>query len=267
MFRLSQNRMSMLITILFHSLLIIIFGMIKFDFSIKLPEYVDLVISSGLLRIENADVPKQPSENKVAAGKPENSVNRQLLDQVLKKESNVPVDLPKRLTNRQEMTTKKFDEKKNETEINPLKTVKNDITLPDDTGIKDVLEYKGTDSKAEREIGDKGDLTEALPSSNIGRGSSDLRSFSIEWFGTEREKYSGELPGFPEGVTTGGTIKIRFYVKPDGTVGRMIPEVKADSRFENSALKALKNWKFSKLDSQAPQVEQQGVITFVFKLK
>ena len=42
---------------------------------------------------------------------------------------------------------------------------------------------------------------------------------------------------------------------------------KGETRLESVTLNALRKWLFSPLDSNAPQVRQEGVITFVYKLE
>ncbi|RKY88260.1 hypothetical protein DRQ09_03135 [candidate division KSB1 bacterium] len=92
-------------------------------------------------------------------------------------------------------------------------------------------------------------------------------SFSIDWMAGTRVKISGDIPKYPEGINKEVTIKIKFFVLPDGTVGDMIPLEKGESTLENLCMEALKKWRFNKLESIAPQVKQEGVITFKFQLK
>jgi len=91
--------------------------------------------------------------------------------------------------------------------------------------------------------------------------------YSIEWMAGTRVKVSGEVPRYPEGINKEVTIKIRFFVLPDGTVGDMIPVEKGERILEDICMRALKQWRFNKLESLAPQVRQQGVITFRFELR
>lgn len=264
--RFSDKHIGILGTVFFHSILVVLFGAVNIDLSRKIPEYIELVISSGLLRIENTDIsPKIENPDKTVRN--EEQVNRERLSRILNRKTNNPIEIPKKVSNLKEMEIPEVKKKEIDKISSPLRSDDGETKLSELADFDQQIKYKSDDEKSEKRIGEKGELTENLPLSNIGRGNSELRSFSIEWFGNEREKIAGELPDFPKGVNQNGIVKIKFYVKPDGTVGKMIPVLKADIKFEEASLNILKKWRFAKLNSEAPQQEQQGVITFVFKLK
>lgn len=104
-------------------------------------------------------------------------------------------------------------------------------------------------------------------SSQYGEGLAPAQAFSIEWTGGIRGKIRGDLPQYPSGLNKSATIRIRFFVLPDGSVGQMIPLQKGDATFEGVSLKALKNWQFNRLESNAPQIPQQGTVTFIFRVE
>ncbi len=91
--------------------------------------------------------------------------------------------------------------------------------------------------------------------------------FSISWEGHQREKVSGELPKFPEGVNRASTVKLTFEVAPDGVVIFASPSTKGVPELEKVSLEALRKWRFNALDPSMPQMKQRGEITFVFTLK
>jgi len=91
--------------------------------------------------------------------------------------------------------------------------------------------------------------------------------FSIEWEGSAREKLSGRLPEFPPGVQKAATVRIDFKVAPDGSVIWTAVETKGLPELEKVSLEALRTWRFNPLDRSMPQVNQSGMVTFVFKLK
>ncbi len=62
-----------------------------------------------------------------------------------------------------------------------------------------------------------------------------------------------------------GTVKIKFWVLPDGTVGKMIPIVRGDPDLERRALKFLSKWRFEKTNSAAR--DQWGILSIRFKVK
>jgi TonB family protein len=92
--------------------------------------------------------------------------------------------------------------------------------------------------------------------------------FSMRWLqGMTRRKLSGELPKYPQGVNVSAQVRILTVVLPDGTVRTVQPEQKANRLLEETAMKAIRSWKFEPLGSSLPQVEQSCIITFLFKLK
>ncbi|MCY3824991.1 MAG: energy transducer TonB [Nitrospinae bacterium] len=62
-------------------------------------------------------------------------------------------------------------------------------------------------------------------------------------------------------------IVLKFWVLPDGTVGRVIPTRKASAYLEGLASNHLKRWRFSPLPPGAEDKEQWGEITFRFLLR
>ena len=92
--------------------------------------------------------------------------------------------------------------------------------------------------------------------------------FAIDFGGRGKRKiYHYPLPKYPDGVSKEIDIKLRFTIMPDGTVGRIIPLIKADSKLENSAMNSLSQWRFEPLPKNAKQVEQIVVITFPYRLR
>lgn len=101
-----------------------------------------------------------------------------------------------------------------------------------------------------------------------GTGTDENKSapFSLKWEGDiERVPQVQPLPRFTEDLEA--VISIRFEVRPDGSVGRMIPIKKMNPDLEAEVKKTLRSWRFSRLPSGVPQVAQWGVITFRFVLE
>jgi len=92
--------------------------------------------------------------------------------------------------------------------------------------------------------------------------------FDIDWGGKGTRKiYSFILPQYPDGVKKEVNIKLQFTILPDGTVGTIIPKIKADTRLENAAINCLRQWRFEALSSNQKQVEQMAVIVFPYRLQ
>lgn len=66
-----------------------------------------------------------------------------------------------------------------------------------------------------------------------------------------------------------GVVAVHFTVLPDGRVkdSTRIQQMSAHSDLNQAALSAIEEFRFAPLDAGAAQVEQWGVITFVFRLK
>ncbi len=92
--------------------------------------------------------------------------------------------------------------------------------------------------------------------------------FSIDFGGRGKRKiYHHPLPQYPDGVAKEIDIRLRFTISADGTVGRIIPLIKADSRLETAAINSLSQWRFEPLPKHAKQIEQTVVITFPYRLR
>jgi protein TonB len=92
--------------------------------------------------------------------------------------------------------------------------------------------------------------------------------FDIDWGGKGTRKiYSFVLPQYPDGVKKEVNIKLQFTILPDGTVGTIIPKMKADTRLENAAINSLRQWRFEALSQNQKQAEQTAVIVFPYRLQ
>jgi TonB family protein len=58
-------------------------------------------------------------------------------------------------------------------------------------------------------------------------------------------------------------VLLKFWVRTDGTVGRVVPLRKGDPRLEAVAVRFLKGWRFNPLEEKAD--EQWGTISIVFR--
>lgn len=92
--------------------------------------------------------------------------------------------------------------------------------------------------------------------------------YDIQWGGRgKRNIYYYILPDYPAGVNKEIDIRLRFSILPDGTVGTVIPLIKADTRLEEAAINSLRKWKFEPLRKNQEQVEQTAVIVFPYRLE
>lgn len=87
--------------------------------------------------------------------------------------------------------------------------------------------------------------------------------YQLEWEGDiERAPMVQPLP--VNTANSEAVITVRFEVRPDGTVGRIIPIKKMNLELEQEVMRTLRSWRFSRLPGGVPQQSQWGVITFRF---
>ncbi|MCI0707669.1 MAG: energy transducer TonB [Ignavibacteriae bacterium] len=165
--------------------------------------------------------------------------------------------------------------------INVLKTDKVDAPVAGTKARPDESRAVGErDVRSDQQVGERERLTPGetvgggpggtgpLGSSGVGADIDRGASYSIQWLdGGSRKRISGDLPRYPEGVNVQAQIKILTMVMPDGSVKAVQPEQKGNTKLEDAAMKAVRLWKFEPLRSTQPQLEQNAVVTFLFRLK
>jgi protein TonB len=150
----------------------------------------------------------------------------------------------------------------------------NEVNLPvaKNTSEENIIKPADTDKKIDQQVNEKivdQNNSEVTTSGlgNEGEGEGGM-GFDIDWGGRGTRKiYSFILPQYPEGVKKEVNIKLQFTILPDGTVGTIIPKMKADTRLENAAINSLRQWRFEALSSNQRQVEQNAVIVFPYRLQ
>lgn len=107
--------------------------------------------------------------------------------------------------------------------------------------------------------------TSGAPNSDEGTGDTDERTapFSIE--GLNRDPQRAPLPNYVEKVNA--VIRMKITVGPNGRVVRSTPVRKANPELELAVMRTLRNWKFNELPPGVPQENQEGTITFRFRLE
>lgn len=92
--------------------------------------------------------------------------------------------------------------------------------------------------------------------------------YAIEWSGGgTRRMISGDIPKYPEGVRVSAQIRVNAVVTPAGLVRSVVPVQKGNRLLEDAAMNAVRDWKFEPLPISLPQLDQQAVITFQFRLR
>ena len=81
---------------------------------------------------------------------------------------------------------------------------------------------------------------------------------------TRRVLYRPPLPKVS--LTRDVSVKLRFWVRPDGSISRVETLKIGDLELVNVAEKYLQQWRFSILPAELPQKEQWGMVTVVFRV-
>jgi len=148
------------------------------------------------------------------------------------------VELPKAKNSSEEEIIKPADKEKEESTASETKT---------DETADSKIETEGQGNKAE------------------GEGSF---GYDIDWGGKGQRKILYYfIPDYPAGVQKEADIRLKFTILPDGSVGTIFPLTKADTRLENSAINALRQWSVEPLGVVQKQMEQTAVIVFPYRLQ
>ena len=75
------------------------------------------------------------------------------------------------------------------------------------------------------------------------------------------------IPEYPEGYNIETKVSVRLFVLPDGIIGRMRLVEKGGEPFDKLTQHALREWQFEPLPENVPQITQEGIITFIYKLR
>jgi len=169
-----------------------------------------------------------------------------------------PVDLPDEVEEVIEEEIKTPDTEVVDPNQNTEQQAEEQVVIPPQSqaaeDVKDGAEESGDTDGA------KGDLN---ADQGIGNDEDKSSPYELKWEGDiERAPMVQPLPR--NNANTEAVITVRFQVKPDGTVGRIIPLRKMNPELEKEVMRTLRTWRFSRLPSGVPQQAQWGTITFRF---
>lgn len=159
-----------------------------------------------------------------------------------------------------------------ESSVEELTKADEKVELPQTANVddNDAIKVAKTETKPAKT---KPEKTE-IKSENDEYGLSDLGSefgqygIDVDWGGKGiRKIQSWNIPPYPDGVAKEADVKLQFSILPDGTVGKIIPLRKADTRLEMAAINSLRKWRFEPIPSSKKQLEQVVMITFPFRLR
>jgi outer membrane biosynthesis protein TonB len=228
----NQSGTSYALSAFLHAAMLFLFMMINLSFNYEPSEYVEL--SFGV----SSEIGSSGSKGKQIEMIEENP-KPEIKDATQDKSKEVKeVDLPVAVNTSEDNTIKPAEKDLEVSEKSSTENNKNDPSNVTSTGQGNLAEEEGS------------------------------FGFDIEWGGKGvRKIYSYNLPQYPAGVKKEVDIKLQFSILPDGTIGTIIPKIKADARLENAAINSLRQWRFEALDPSQKQVEQTAVIVFPYRLQ
>ena len=262
-----EDRFAFAISLGFHLVLAVFFILYTFNLDADVrPSFIEIELGeyrTGTLteysevKAEQVATRPDPSETQPENPQPDEPQPTEQ-KQTTTKETTKPVNAPEQKENVQEeeLKTPKTDkvdpnqkaEQKEQEEITvPPKTEKEETVKE---GQKTSGDEEGTKGKVSTEQGSGNDSEKSAP-------------YELRWEGDiERDPMVQPLPD--NTADEEATITVRFEVKPDGTIGRIIPLRKMNPELEREVMRTLRSWRFSRLPSGVPQQSQWGTITFRF---
>ena len=210
-------------------------------------------------QVKNEQVAQRPNPSEVEPETPAEEVPEpEEVPQTPTEENLKPVDLPDEVeeveeepvktpvTEKVDPTKQASENQEEEVEIPPQSRENENIT-------------EGAEESGD-EDGARGDIN-----SDQGSGNDEDKTspYELKWEGDlDRSPMVQPLP--VNTANTEGVITVRFEVRPNGTVGRIIPLKKMNPELEREVMNTLRTWRFSRLPGGVPQQSQWGVITFRF---
>lgn len=209
--------------------------------------------------VKNEEVSQRPNPSEVEPDEPVEEIPEpEETPQTPTDEDTKPVDLPDQVEEvvEEEVTTPetdKIDPTQSETE-----QLEEEVEIPPIARENELVEEGAKESGDED--GARGDINS---DQGIGTDEDKTSPYELKWEGDlDRDPMVQPLP--TNSANTEAVITVRFEVRPDGSVGRIIPLRKMNPELEREVMSTLRNWRFSRLPSGAPQQTQWGTITFRF---
>ncbi len=228
----AAKNFSLSVSIVFHAALIVILLFVKFSTDYPPDKYVELSFGNTGLPGSSGAIGNQLDDVAQVAKKQEEDQTQAKSEEVKK------MDLPKAVNTQTEDVIKTAEKKK---EKKLKKTEEDKLAANSDIN----AEGKGNRLNGNGSFG-----------------------YDIDWGGQgQRKIYNYILPSYPEGVQKEIDIRLKFSIMPDGTVGTIVPLIKADTRLETAAINSLRQWRFEPLAPGQKQMEQTAVIVFPYRLR
>ncbi|WP_372634171.1 TonB family protein [Fodinibius sp.] len=269
-FQKEEDRFALLVTGGVHVVLVIIFLLYSFTIQTKArPSFIEVQFGefqSGspaeFAEQQNEEVATRPDPSETEPENPDPETPDPAEEQQeTTEETAKQVDLADQTEEIEEEEVQTPDTDEVDPEKETATEEQQEVTVPPQTE-QDEVRQEGAESSGDPQ-GRTGDIQ-----SDQGTGNEQEKSapYELEWEGdVDRSPMVQPLPENPTDLEA--TLTIRFEVKPDGTIGRIIPLKKMNPELEREVLRTLRSWRFSRLPSGVPQQAQWGTITFRFVLE
>lgn len=230
MILLDRQKQSYLYSVAVHIIIVLLFLIMKYE--PDLPEEEYLTVGFGAFgELSSSGALGKVDENAENPRKEDSKEKNKLEEK--------EVDLPAAKNTDDNNVLAKSDKKEDKKETQPEK-------------IKPLIEEEDKENKGRE---------------NVGGGEGNF-GFELDFGGRGvRKIYSYVIPSYPDGVSKEIDVKLKFTILPDGTVGNIIPLIKADTRLESVAIESLRQWRFEPIPAGKKQADQTVVIIFPFRLQ
>lgn len=176
-------------------------------------------------------------------------------------ETTKPVDAPDQKEDVQEEEVKTPETDKVDPREETASEEQKEVTVPPKTE-KDEVQQEGAETSGD----EQGNTGEVNADQGTGNEQEKSAPYELQWEGDiERNPTVQPLPD--NTTDEEATIIIRFEVKPDGSIGRIIPLKKMNPELEREVMRTLRSWRFKPLPPGVPQQSQYGTITFRFVIE
>lgn len=233
-FNMVKPKTSFLVSLLIHSLLLLIFSIIKINWKLTVPEYIEIHFARAV------DIESYKSYSKT---KPED-LNLPLRRIFEYEKEKINIADRSKLIPEEKIDVLNYEENKK------LAPKLHDGAKSDEKEAP----YFSLGKKLSPNLISKLKSTNESP-------------YKIEGEAADRTIIMKVIPQYPSNIHQEATVKIRFTVLPNGLIGEMIPIIKSHPLMEKITLEAFKQWRFNALPPQVPQIPEQGTITFKYLLK
>lgn len=262
-----NDRLALYITIGINAVLLIFSLLYTLDMNQNIrPSYIEVEFGefkTGQLaefsEVKNEEVAQRPNPSETEPDEPVEEVPEpDETPQQTTEEETKPVDLADQTEDIQEdpvstPETEKIDP--NEDENQPQEE---EVEIPPVARENETV-TEGAEESGDEE-GARGDINS---DQGIGNDEEKESPYDLKWEGDiDRSPMVQPLP--ENSANTEAVITVRFEVRPDGTVGRVIPLKKMNPELEREVMSTLRTWRFSRLPGGVPQETQWGTITFRF---